>query len=66
MTNKEMLIECLQGDEYHQITFASSYIECPYSRDSDCHNKNEYGTSAHQIYCDEVCKPEWLNKEFEG
>lgn len=66
MTNREMLLECLKEDDWEKNRYAASFIECPYVLDRDCHNKNKYGTSAYQIYCDEVCKTEWLGKEFEG
>ena len=64
MTNREMLLETLAEDDWEINRFATGYIECPYHRDEDCHNEHKYGTSAFQIYCDEVCKTDWLGKEF--
>lgn len=66
MTNREVLIEMLSRKEYETDVIATSYIECPYSSDSDCHNKYSYGTTDFQIYCDEDCKTAWLEEEYSG
>lgn len=65
MTNREMLIACLQAGNDEEIQWtATAYIACPYIRDEDCENPHKYGTSSFQVYCDEVCKMEWLNKNW--
>ena len=66
MTNREMLIETLSKRDWETDRYATAYIECPYHSDNDCKNPHKYGTSDFQIYCDEDCKTEWLDKEFEG
>lgn len=66
MTNREMLLECLKEDDWEINRHAASYIECPYHTEDECMNPHEYPTSSFQIYCDEVCKTDWLNKEYEG
>ena len=66
MTNREMLLDCLKEDDLEINRYAASYIECPYHSESGCTNPHRYGTSSFQIYCDEICKTDWLNKEYEG
>ena len=66
MTNREVLIEMLSRKEYETDVIATSYIECPYRSDADCHNKYRYGTTDFQVYCDEVCKTAWLEEEYVG
>lgn len=66
MTNREALLQALKDDDWEVLRGAASYIACPYVLDEDCHNEYEYGTADFQIYCDEVCKTNWLGKEFEG
>lgn len=65
MTNREMIISCLQQPDIESLSFVTSYIECPYVGD-ECENPYKYGTSDFQIYCDEQCKTEWLDKEWGG
>ena len=60
MTNREELIALLQNKEYETDILATSFIECPYTK---CENPHKYGTTEFQIYCDENCKLEWLDKE---
>lgn len=64
-TNREVLIDLLQTDDFEYMKYATSKIECPYYSDSDCHNPYKYGTADFQIYCDETCKIEWLDSEME-
>lgn len=66
MTNREALIDLLSTGTFEADILATSYIECPYSSDSDCHNKYSYGTTDFQIYCDEECKTKWLEEEYRG
>ena len=65
MTNREALIELLEKKEFESDILATSFIECPYTSDKDCKNPHPYGTSDYQIFCDEDCKCEWLEKEID-
>ena len=62
MTNREALHQALGVDAWEVLRSAASYIACQYRSDEEY----EYGTADFQIYCDEVCKTDWLGKEFEG
>lgn len=62
MTNREVLINSLSKRDYEVDKCVTGLIECPYT---DCTNPYEYGTADFQIYCDEVCKTEWLESEEE-
>ena len=63
MTNREVIITGLQENDWEIDRIITGFIECPYVLDSDCENPYKYGTSDFQIFCDEHCKTEWLDKE---
>lgn len=74
MTNKEMLIEALknfespEGGYISEEDYITDYLVCPYYRDQDCindMNSTPYDTREWATNC-QICKQEWLGKEFAG
>ena len=63
MTNRDALIQGLSARDWETDKCVAGYIACPYTQ--KCENPYVYGTSHFQVYCDEVCKTAWLDKEFE-
>lgn len=74
MTNKEMLIEALKNFDVPEESYIADddyitdYLVCPYFRDQDCindMNSTPYNTREWTINC-QLCKQQWLGKEFVG
>lgn len=69
MTNREVLIQALQNFKGEYEENVTDYIQCPYTKGSDC--KNDVHDRSVKICSPEwfdnckICKQEWLEKEWE-